>query len=115
MDEGGTYVDGEYIPEGRDTPLSEEENQKAFRMGQFRCWTCEEWKDITEIGSSEVFEDGRRRYFCVKCRTEVNLCESCIHDFAVCKGKPVFGRGIGNDNVCGCGEYEEEVDGPDRD
>jgi hypothetical protein len=38
--------------------------------------------------------------------TTKNLCDSCEHDFAICKNLAVeFGNGIGNDNVVKCASY----------
>lgn len=42
--------------------------------------------------------------------TKINLCDSCVNEFATCKNNPEFGDGIGNDNVieCGCFILKEE-------
>ncbi len=38
----------------------------------------------------------------------VNLCESCIHEPAECKSDPLYGTGIGNDNVYECNGHKVE-------
>jgi hypothetical protein len=35
-----------------------------------------------------------------------NLCDTCIHEFAICSGKPEFGNNI--DGVVKCSTYESE-------
>jgi hypothetical protein len=31
--------------------------------------------------------------------SEINLCDTCSKEFAICKSTPKFGNGLGNDNV----------------
>lgn len=37
--------------------------------------------------------------------SEINLCDTCSKEFAICKSTPKFGNGLGNDNVCACSSY----------
>jgi len=40
---------------------------------------------------------------------KVNLCDSCVHEFAICEALNVkYGTGVGNDNVISCDCYEEK-------
>ena len=39
-------------------------------------------------------------------KSTVNLCQSCVHEFAECKGTPQFGNGKGHDNVYDCDKFE---------
>ena len=40
----------------------------------------------------------------------VNLCDTCAFCFAECKGEPIFGSGIGQDNVIACLHYKHAVE-----
>ena len=54
--------------------------------------------------------------------TKINLCDTCNQKFGECKNrksplqnsKPVFGDGVGNDNVYKCDSYHSEVGLPNR-
>ena len=40
-------------------------------------------------------------------KNDVNLCDSCCHEQPTCDADNIiFGTGKGEDNVCGCSEYE---------
>jgi hypothetical protein len=41
--------------------------------------------------------------------TKINLCATCIHDIPTCNGNPIFGDGLGNDNVIQCIEYSKSL------
>ena len=37
--------------------------------------------------------------------SEINLCDTCSKEFAICKSTLNFGNGLGNDNVYECSSY----------
>lgn len=52
-------------------------------------------------GESAAYSDAIRHLS----KFSVNLCRTCVNDFAECHSDPKFGNGIGNDNVYDCPGY----------
>ena len=44
---------------------------------------------------------------CLMKQEEINLCDSCFHDFATCGGEVEFGEGFGDDNVIACDKFSK--------
>ena len=42
--------------------------------------------------------------------SEINLCDTCSKEFAICKSTPKFGNGFGDDNVCECSSYMKRTE-----
>ena len=40
--------------------------------------------------------------------TKINLCDTCDKHCATCNSNPMFGNGIGNDNVYQCDAYKKK-------
>ena len=49
-------------------------------------------------------ENGRIKSECV------NLCDTCALSFAECVSKPIFGNGVGHDNVIYCPQYKHTLE-----
>lgn len=50
-----------------------------------------------------VIHDGKDYHEeCLHFLQYTNLCDGCSRDFGACKSTPVFGLGVGKDNVVGC-------------
>lgn len=65
------------------------------------------WDVPQKVQEIEKCEAGCKYKCKYKEDTKNNLCDSCIHDFAVCPAKNVkFGDGLSNDNVYTCDSYE---------
>lgn len=52
-------------------------------------------------GQSACYSDSIRDL----AKYSVNLCRSCVHEFAECDGNTHFGSGKGNDNVYDCDKF----------
>lgn len=70
-----------------------------------KCGTCV--KIETGEKKAEYTRELRERLDILMEEHQLHLCNSCTEHFAECKGTPVFGNCVGNDNVVECDGYSE--------
>jgi len=76
----------------------------------------ESWKYCKKCGKAITFKHGDampkeeafREVNRLMIEHQRHLCFECKHNFATCKGQPVFGECFGIDNVVDCDRYQKK-------
>jgi len=84
-------------------------NIKGGIMVSFRfCKKCGKVLTLNHYPSAKFVSD---KLDALEAKHSLNLCDSCIFEFATCKGNPKFGNCLGKDNVIECNKYFKKEGG----